>query len=242
MKKIIRKYSAILFGFLTLISCNQKVENEGKNALIISKENEQSAIELGKWGMPLVSFFAQKEANLRDMEAGPNEILYWSEPFDHNNKFLTPNDVVLYISAYIETFDGPMVFEIPETEQNIGLFGSIVDPFMVPLEDIGGEKGIDKGLGGKVLITPPNYTDDIPDGYLHIPSAHFNSVAGLRITPKSFSKADIDEAIAFIKKMKLVLSALESSTSTNQSQAVPAPETVCYLTSSSLLSTQMAFM
>jgi hypothetical protein len=56
--------------------------------------------------MPVVTFFAQKEANERDMGAKPNEILFWSRPLDHHNKILTPNDVTLYISAQIETFDG----------------------------------------------------------------------------------------------------------------------------------------
>jgi hypothetical protein len=186
-----------------LVACNSNTGNESKNKVAISKENEEKAIELGKWGMPLVSFFAQKEANIRDMGAQPNQILYWSQPFDHNNKILTPNDVVLYISTYIETYNGPMVLEIPPSEENIGLFGSIVDPFMVPLEDVGGKNGIDKGRGGKILITPPNYKGEIPSEYLHIPSAHYNTVAGIRITPPSFEEDDLQLAEAFIRKMKL---------------------------------------
>jgi hypothetical protein len=30
-----------------------------------------------------------------------------------------------------------MVLEVPRTEGDLGIFGSIVDPFMVPLEDVG---------------------------------------------------------------------------------------------------------
>lgn len=203
MRHLNVKHLGILLGILFLTSCHQSDKKEAKNQFIIAKENEKSAIELGKWGMPLVSFFAQKEANERDMGALANQILYWSQPLDHNNKILTPNDVVLYISASIDTYEGPIVLEIPKTDENIGLFGSIVDPFMVPLEDVGGENGIDKGLGGKIMITPPNYDGEIPDDYLHIPSAHYNSVAGLRITPLSFESEDIKMAVEFIKKMKL---------------------------------------
>ena len=204
-----RILSVVIIAFTLLVgSCQTKDQSRhdtknGANAYSISKENEEKAIDLGKWGMPLVSFFAQKEANERDMGAQPNQILFWSQPFDHNNKILTPNDVVLYISAYIETFDGPMVLEIPKSEKNIGLFGSIVDPFMVPLEDVGGENGIDKGLGGKILLTPPGYNGEVPAEYLHIPSAHYNTVAGIRITPPSFEEDDLQLAEAFIKKMKL---------------------------------------
>ena len=205
LKSVLGITIASLF-FLTT-SCEQVDKKSNDNAnqatYAISKENEEKAIELGKWGMPLVSFFAQKEANARDMGAMPNQILYWSQPFDHNNKILTPNDVVLYISAPIETFDGPMVLEIPRSEADISIFGSIIDPFMVPLEDVGGDKGIDKGMGGKILITPPGFEDEIPSGYLHIPSDHYNTVAGLRITPPSFEKEDLIRTESFIKQIKL---------------------------------------
>ncbi len=169
----------------------------------ITANNEQDALELAQWGMPVVSFFAQKEANVRDMGAQPNQILFWSRPLDHHNKILTPNNVVLYISSQIETFKGPMVLEVPATEGPLGIFGSLVDPFMVPLEDVGGSRGVDKGQGGKILITPPGYADKVPAGYLHVPSAHFNTVAGLRITPVSFDAADTAAAIRYLKKMKL---------------------------------------
>jgi hypothetical protein len=73
----------------------------------------------------------------------------------------------------------------------------------VPLEDVGGAKGVDQGKGGKILITPPGYSKEIPAGYLHVPSAHYNTVAGLRITPVSHEAKDIAEAIAYLKRMKL---------------------------------------
>ena len=38
---------------------------------------------------------------------------------------------------------------------------------------------------------------------MHIRPAHYNTVAGLRITPESFDSADIENAIRYIKKLKL---------------------------------------
>lgn len=177
--------------------------DEPARQLAIDSTNQVDALEVAAWGMPVVSFLAQKEASARDVGAEPNQILFWSKPFDHNNKILTPNDVTLYISAQIETFNGPMVFEVPAAEEALGIFGSLVDPFMVPLEDVGGANGIDKGEGGKILITPPGYSESIPSSFLHVPSAHYNIVAGLRITPVSFDAEDIQDAILYIKKMKL---------------------------------------
>ena len=167
------------------------------------QQQEYSDLDLAKWAMPLASFFAQKQANIRDMGAQPNQVLYWSQPIDSKNQILTPNDTVLYISTQITTFEGPMVLDVPASEGELSLFGSLVTPFMEPLEDVGGSKGVDKGMGGKILITPPGYQGDIPAGYLHVPSQHFNTVAGLRVTPTSFSENDIAEAEAFIKKIKL---------------------------------------
>ena len=190
---------AIAFG-LTL-GCVQRDESSAQYA--IDSRNEGVALELAEWGMPVVSFFAQKEASARDMGAQPNQILFWSKPLDHHNKILTPNDVVLYISSQIETFDGPMVLEVPATEGQLGIFGSIIDPFMVPLEDVGGTNGIDQGEGGRILITPPGYEETIPAEFLHVPAAHYNTVAGLRITPASFDAADIEKAVAYVKKLKL---------------------------------------
>ena len=211
MKRTVTAFGLIVLFFLS--GCGQSqsptdVSDEPDSRIqsvgeAITPENEQLALDLAEWGMPVVSFFAQKEANERDMGAKPNQILYWSQPFDHNNKILTPNDTVLYISAQIETFDGPMVLEVPPTEGPLGIFGSLVDPFMVPLEDIGGTRGIDQGAGGKILITPPGYADEVPDGYLHVPSAHYNTVAGLRITPESFQSGDIAAAITYVKRIKL---------------------------------------
>ena len=169
----------------------------------ITVEEEEPAFDLAMWGMPVVTFFAQKEANERDMGAQPNQILFWSQPLDHNNKILTPNDVVLYISAQIETFEGPMVLEVPGTEGPLAIFGSLVDPFMVPLEDVGGSLGIDSGNGGKILITPPGYSEPVPAGFLHVPSAHYNTVAGLRITPESFDPQDVQRATRYLQQMKL---------------------------------------
>ena len=201
--------AAALVGALALATTGAQAETT-KQGLpteqvkgAISASNEQLALDVAEWGMPVVTFFAQKEANVRDMGAQSNQILFWSRPLDHHNKILTPNDVVLYISSQIETFNGPMVLEVPATQGALGIFGSLVDPFMVPLEDIGGSRGVDKGKGGKILITPPGYAGKIPAGYLHVPSAHYNTVAGLRITPESFSEKDIKAAVTYLKTMKL---------------------------------------
>ncbi|MCA0899188.1 DUF1214 domain-containing protein [Microbulbifer agarilyticus] len=202
---MVKRISAILVLLVAVFAvapgCTR--DSDATVATSVESSDEDDALEVALWGMPVVSFFAQKEASLRDVGAEPNQITYWSKPLDHNVKFLTPNNVTLYIASHIETFDGPVVFEVPAADGKLGIFGSLLDPFMVPLEDIGGENGIDKSQGGKILITPPGYSEAIPPGYLHVPSAHYNTVAGLRVTPVSFEADDIEDAISYIKKMKV---------------------------------------
>lgn len=62
----------------------------------IDSNNRQLALELAMWGMPVVSFFAQNEANLRDMGAQSNQILVEtsrSKPF--NRMRLTARRLIL---------------------------------------------------------------------------------------------------------------------------------------------------
>ena len=202
MKKTLLALSLSLLG-ATVAFDAPVISSAMAEQTAVEAQQQYSDLDLAKWAMPLASFFAQKEANVRDMGAEPNQVLYWSQPFDSKNQILTPNDTVLYISTQITTFKGPMVLEIPATEGDLAIFGSLVTPFMVPMEDVGGSKGIDKGLGGKILITPPGFDGEVPEGYMHVPSEHFNTTAGIRVTPVSFKPADLAAAEAYIKKIKL---------------------------------------
>ena len=64
------------------------------------------------------------------------------------------------------------------------------------LEDVG-PAGVDKGKGGKYLILPPGYKDEVPDGYIAMPSETYQGYALLRSNLKSGSDADIAEAVAY---------------------------------------------
>ena len=70
------------------------------------------------------------------------------------------------------------------------------------LEDVG-PAGMDKGKGGKYLITPPEFKEPVPDGYLHLPSTTYQGYALLRSILKSRSDADIATAVVYGKRIKL---------------------------------------
>ena len=46
--------------------------------------------------------------------------------------------------------DGPVVVEIPPSSKDVGLFGTLMDAWQRPIEDVGA-KGKDKGRGQNIL-------------------------------------------------------------------------------------------
>ena len=70
------------------------------------------------------------------------------------------------------------------------------------MEDVG-PAGVDKGKGGKYLILPPGYADELPDGYIALPSDTYQTYALLRSNLKSGSDADVAKAVAYGKRIKL---------------------------------------
>jgi hypothetical protein len=83
-----------------------------------------------------------------------------------------------------------------------GLFGTLLDAWQVPLVDVG-PKGEDQGRGGKYLLLPPDFKGDVPTGYIVVRPQTYNGYALLRPIPKSSSEADVSNAIALVKKLRL---------------------------------------
>jgi hypothetical protein len=174
---------------------------------------ERRAVEAVIWGMPAVNTELMYQAMFR-LGGKPNQIVYWSGLLDWRNQTLTPNPDVIYFMAFFNTSDGPVVIEIPQADDGV-INGSIMDPWQAALEDVG-PAGVDKGLGGKYLITPPGYQTPIPDGYIVLPSGNYQGYALLRSILKSGSDADVKAAVGYGKRIKLY----------PLSQAANPPETV----------------
>ena len=174
---------------------------------------ERRAVEAVIWGMPAVNTDLMYQATLK-LGGGSNQIVYWSRLLDWRNQTLTPNPDVIYLMAFFNTKDGPIVIEIPPADGGV-INGSIMDPWQAALEDVG-PAGADKGAGGKYLILPPGYNERPPEGYVVLPSANYQGYALLRSILKSGSAADVEAAVAYGKRIKLY----------PLSQAANPPETV----------------
>jgi hypothetical protein len=84
---------------------------------------------------------------------------------------------------------GPMVIEVPA-----GMLGALNDAWFRYMQDIG-PFGPDKSNGGKYLIIPPNYEDEIPDGYFVVKSKTYRVWVFMR----AFVENGLEAAINNVK-------------------------------------------
>ncbi|MEI9991703.1 MAG: DUF1254 domain-containing protein [Rhizomicrobium sp.] len=177
------------------------------------KLGEWSAEELGRrsmtrravqaviWGIPVVNFDLMYQAMVRDAKGGPNRIVYWSRLFDWKNQTLTPNPDAIYFMPLFDTRNGPMVLEVPAAGEG-SITGSVMDCWQAALEDVG-TAGVDKGRGGRYVITPPGYDGPVPSGAIVLTSGNYQGYGLLRSILKGGTEADIAKAVAYGKQIRL---------------------------------------
>ena len=166
---------------------------------------ERRGIEAVIWGMPAVNFDRMYQAMVHDAKAGEgsNKIVYWSRPLTWKNQTLTPNPDTIYLMPFFNTKDaGPMVLEIPPADTG-SITGSVDDCWQTAIEDVG-PAGVDKGKGGKYLILPPGYKDQVPSGLHPHASETYEGYALLRSNLKSGSEADVAKAVAYGRRIKVL--------------------------------------
>ncbi|AIF48779.1 DUF1254 domain-containing protein [Dyella japonica] len=163
------------------------------------RATQRNAVAAVIWGMPAVNFQLMLDAFLK-VGGQPNQVAYWSRPLNWKNQTLTPNLATIYFMPFYDTRNGPVVLEIPPAEGG-SITGTVDNGWQNPLEDVG-PAGVDKGKGGKYLILPPGYKDNVPAGYIPMPSATFQGYAILRSNMKDGSDAEIERAVAYGKRVK----------------------------------------
>jgi len=92
---------------------------------------------------------------------GPdNQTVLISESLvDARSLFLTGNTETVYNVLWLDTGAGPLVVDVPAH-----VLGIITDFWYRWVTDVG-NVGPDRGQGGKYLLLPPDYEDEVPDGY-----------------------------------------------------------------------------
>jgi hypothetical protein len=162
---------------------------------------ERRAVEVAIWGMPIVAMEAVRQGFLRDMQAKYNDIVYYAKLPDWKFQTTTPNASTHYFYSAYTTKDGPVVLDVPAAE-GAGIYGQLCDIWDVPLAIVG-PGGEDKGKGAKYLVLPPDYKGDVPANYIPVRQLTYSGFWLMRTIPNSEAQADVDNAIALIKKFRM---------------------------------------
>ena len=159
------------------------------------------AVEAVIWGMPAVNFDLMLRQTVK-LGGAPNEVVFWSRPITWKNQTLTPNPDTIYVLPFFNTRDvGPVVLEIPPADTGT-IVGSVDDCWQTAIADVG-PAGADRGAGGRYLVLPPDHSGSVPDGYIALPSPTYQSYALLRSNYRSAADADIADAVAYGKRVRV---------------------------------------
>ncbi len=159
------------------------------------------AVEAVIWGMPAVNFDLMLRQTVK-LGGAPNEVVFWSRPITWKNQTLTPNPDTIYVLPFFNTSDvGPVVLEIPPADTGT-IVGSVDDCWQTAIADVG-PAGADRGEGGRYLVLPPDHSGSVPDGYIALPSPTYQSYALLRSNYRSAADADIADAVAYGKRVRV---------------------------------------
>ena len=118
----------------------------------------QRAVQAYLNSIQIASMYGMRKGILEFGPANTTALLF-ETLMDSKALWLTPNTTSVYMTAWLELKDEPMVIETPPN-----VLGIIDDHWFNYVADFG-NAGPDKGKGGKFLILPPGYKGDVPDGY-----------------------------------------------------------------------------
>jgi hypothetical protein len=130
------------------------------------------AFEAVLWNMPAIAIYSFRRAAFSDLGMKDNDIIAYSATATPKLEAITANSSTPYIAAYADLQKGPVVLELPAAGPDGSLYGQVVDAWQFTIADVG-PAGIDRGKGGKLLFTPPDYKDAIPDGYTQVASPNY---------------------------------------------------------------------
>jgi len=173
----------------------------GSEPSVVQRMVEHRAVEAAVWGMPLMNFKAMRDG-AKALGAGFNDVGYYSKLQTWRFQIATPNNTTPYIWSFWNLVDGPVVFELPGSTDDVGIFGTLLDSWQRPLEDVGA-KGVDKGKGGKYLLLPPDYEGDVPAGFIPLRQTTYQGFALLRPIMADTSEENLAKASAFAKSIKV---------------------------------------
>jgi len=159
------------------------------------------SIEALVWAMPLLNFNQYRKGN-EAIGVKLNHIGYYGKMQDWKFQTATPNNTTPMVNFFWNLKDGPIVIEIPKATKNVKIFGTLMDSWQRPIDDVGA-KGRDQGRGGKYLLVPAGYDGPmLANAYTYEQRTNYGFAILRSIIPDA-SQATIDAAAALAKQIKI---------------------------------------
>jgi hypothetical protein len=159
------------------------------------------AIDALVWAMPLLNFKQYREGH-KALGVGYNTIAYYSKLQDWRFQTATPNNTTPYINFFWNVADGPVVIEIPASADGVAIFGTLMDAWQRPIDDVGA-KGRDGGNGGTYVLVPVGYQGPLlPNAYTYQQRTN-NGFSILRPIIPDASPENLKKAAEFAKTIKI---------------------------------------
>ncbi len=139
--------------------------------------------------IPAASVLAMREG-LKRAGVQPHDIGIFEDLMDARSLFLSANSTTIYVTTMFDLSNGPVVLEAPA-----GVLGPIDDAYFRFVTDVG-LTGPDKGKGGKYLLVPPGYKDELPQtGYFIVYSRTYSNWLLMRAFVKDGDRAAAVNAV-----------------------------------------------
>jgi hypothetical protein len=159
------------------------------------------AIDAIVWAMPLLNFKTFRDGH-KAIGVGYKVIAYHSKIQDWRFQTATPNNTTPYVIFFWNIKDGPIVIEIPPSADGVGIFGTLMDAWQRPIDDVGA-KGRDKGNGGKYVLVPEGYQGALLARSYTYHQRTNNGFGILRAIIPDASAENVKKAAEFAKKIKI---------------------------------------
>ena len=173
-----------------------------QHANLADRMSYHRAIDAAVWAMPLMNFKFYRDS-LAENGVGPNDVGYNSKVQDWRFQTATPNNTTPYIHLYWTIEDGPIVVDLPASADGIGVFGTIMDAWQRPLEDVGA-KGRDRGLGAKYLLVPSGYQGKLlPKAMVYEQETNYGFAVLRPILAGGATEENLAKATALTKRIKV---------------------------------------
>jgi len=190
--------TGLLVGLLLVTGSVSQAQEE---PTISDRVMHYRAIDAVVWAMPLLNFKQFRDGH-EDLGVKQNDIAYHTKIQDWRFQTATPNNTTPYVNFFWNIEDGPVVVEIPPSADGVGIFGTLMDAWQRPIDDVGA-KGRDHGNGGKYVLVPKGYQGVLlPKAYTYEQRTN-NGFAILRAIIPDASPENIKKAAEFAKKIKV---------------------------------------